>query len=110
MAAAARLVFGVAGEVRLIDASFSIVATPAEALSVVQRVPHCDAFTADRIALVHYLSPDGGDGTAFFRHRATGVETVSEARRAAYAAAFDAELDDTQKGGGPCRARGCQKF
>src|SRR3546814_5124000 len=37
IAAAARLVFGVAGEVRLIDASFSIVATPAEALSVVQR-------------------------------------------------------------------------
>src|SRR5690606_21477890 len=92
IAAAARLVFGVAGEARLIDASFSIVATPAAALSVVQRVPHCDAFTADRIALVHYLLPEGGDGTAFFRHRATGFETVNETRRAAYAAALDAEL------------------
>src|SRR3546814_571764 len=81
IAAAARLVFGVVGEVRLIDASFSIVATPAAALSVVQRVPHCDAFTADRIALIHYLSPDDRDGTAFFRHRATGFETVHEARR-----------------------------
>src|SRR3546814_17752798 len=31
-------------------------------------------------------------GTAFFRHRATGFETVNEERRAAYAAALDAEL------------------
>lgn len=91
IAAAARLVFGASGEVRLIDASFSIVTTPPEALSVAQRLPHCDAFTPDRIALVHYLSPEGGDGTAFYRHRATGFERVTEARRAAYFAALDAE-------------------
>lgn len=91
IAAAVRAVFGGSGAVDLIDASFSIVTTPPAALSVAQRLPHCDAFTADRIALVHYLSPDGGDGTAFFRHRATGYETVNEARRAAYFAAVEAE-------------------
>src|SRR3546814_19018329 len=39
IAAAARLVFGVVGEVRLIEAGFSIVATPAAAPSRVQWVP-----------------------------------------------------------------------
>src|SRR3546814_367084 len=72
IAAAARLVFGVVGEVRLIDASFSIVATPAAALSVVQRVPHCDAFTAERIALIHYLSP-----ATISQERCVGNESVS---------------------------------
>jgi len=91
IAAAVRAVFGGSGAVRLIDASFSIVTTPPEALNKAQRLPHCDAFTPDRIALVHYLSPGGGDGTAFFRHRATDFETVTEARRAAYFAALDAE-------------------
>lgn len=92
IAATVRHVFGRTGEVRILDASFSIVTTPPAALSVAQRLPHCDAFTPDRIALIHYLAPEGGDGTAFFRHRATGFETVSEDRRAAYFAALDAEL------------------
>ena len=81
IAAAAAEAFGVAGPVKVVDASFSIVSTPAEALSIAQRLPHVDAFTADRIALVHYLSPEGGDGTAFFQPRATGFETVDTARR-----------------------------
>ena len=64
--------FGHSGPVDLIDASFSIVTTPPARLSPPQRLPHCDAFGAERIALVHYLSTEGGDGTAFFRHRSTG--------------------------------------
>src|SRR5690242_20977894 len=38
--------FGLVGTIRLIDASFSIVTTPREALTVHQRLPHCDAFAA----------------------------------------------------------------
>lgn len=92
IAATARHVFGRTGDLRILDASFSIVTTPPDALSIAQRLPHCDAFTPDRIALIHYLTPEGGDGTAFFRHRATGYEMVTEARRAAYFMALDAEL------------------
>lgn len=84
--------FGRSGPVTLIDASFSIVTTPAEALAVPQRLPHVDAFAADRIALVHYLSPAGGDGTAFYRHRATGFETVDEARRDLFFRHLDTEI------------------
>jgi hypothetical protein len=92
IAAAAQRAFGRSGPVTVVDASFSIVSTPTDALSVPQRLPHIDAFTGDRIALVHYLSPDGGDGTAFFRHRATGFETIDEARRELFFRHLDIEM------------------
>lgn len=92
IAAAAADAFGRTGAVTVVDASFSIVSTPAAALTIPQRLPHIDAFTADRIALVHYLSPGGGDGTAFYRHRATGFETVDEARRALFFRHLDTEI------------------
>jgi len=91
IAAAVAQAFGRSGPIEVIDASFSIVCTPADMLSVPQRLPHCDAFTPDRIALVHYLSASH-DGTAFFRHRATGFETVDEDRRDLYFRQLDTEL------------------
>jgi len=83
-------VFGQPGAA-VIDASFSIVTTPPGKLSIGQRLPHCDAFARGRIALVHYLS-EGGGGTAFYRHRSTGFETVDEARAPIYSGQLDAEL------------------
>jgi len=92
IAAAAAHAFGRTGPVTIIDASFSIVTTPPAALGIAQRLPHVDAFTPDRIAFIHYLSPEGGDGTAFFRHRSTGFETVTKERRALYFRQLDTEL------------------
>ncbi|MBD3734249.1 MAG: hypothetical protein IE934_16245 [Sphingopyxis sp.] len=92
IAAAVGDAFGRRGAVEVIDASFSIVSTPPGTLTVPQRLPHVDAFGADRIALVHYLDPAGGDGTAFFRHRATGFETVTEPRRELFFRHLDTEL------------------
>ena len=86
-----REVFGVSG-VDLLDASFSIVTTPPGELGVEQRLPHVDAVQPGRIALVLYLAPTGGDGTGFFRHRATGFETIDAARSAGYLATLNAEL------------------
>ena len=76
----------------LLDASFSMVTAAPETLALEQRLPHVDAVALGRIALVHYLSPDDADGTAFFRHRATGFETIDEARSAAYFASLDGQL------------------
>lgn len=86
-----REVFG-AERIDLLDASFSIVTAAPETLALEQRLPHVDAIVPGRIALVHYLSPTETDGTAFFRHRATGFETIDEARSAGYLAALDGEL------------------
>jgi len=83
--------FGNAAPVAVIDASYAIVTTPPADLSVGQRLPHCDAHARNRIALVHYLSDDR-DGTAFFRHRSTGFETVDERRAAIYTDQLAAEL------------------
>lgn len=83
---------GRSGAVDVIDASFSMVTTPPEALDIRQRLPHCDAFGADRIALVHYLAPEGGDGTAFFRHRSTGFETLDAERGPIFFGQLEAEI------------------
>jgi len=92
IAAAAAEAFGRTGPITVVDASFSVVSTPAGNLTIAQRLPHIDAFTEDRIALVHYLSPAGGDGTAFFRHRSTGFETVDETRRDLFFRHLDIEM------------------
>lgn len=92
IAAAVRQAFGRGGALEVIDASFSIVATLPAELTIKQRLPHCDAFGAERIALVHYLSPDDGDGTAFYRHRSTGFEKVDSDRAPIFFGQVDAEL------------------
>ena len=87
-----REVFGHGGGIDLLDASFSIVTTPPAALAPAQRLPHVDAVAPGRIALVHYLALDGGDGTAFFRHRATGYEAIDAERAPSYLATLDGQL------------------
>lgn len=92
MATVLREVFGHGESATLIDASFSIVTTPPADLTLPQRLPHVDAVDGSRIALVHYLDPAGGDGTAFYRHRATGFERIDAARSASYFARLEQEL------------------
>lgn len=72
--------FGPCRRIRVVDAQFSIVTMTPDALDIRQRLPHVDAYGRDRIALIHYLSPTNRDGTAFFRHRDTGFETIDETR------------------------------
>ncbi|MDR6126097.1 hypothetical protein QE361_003605 [Sphingomonas sp. SORGH_AS802] len=84
--------FGPFRQIRVLDASFSMVTQSPETLHVRQRIPHVDAYGRERIALIHYLSPDNHDGTAFFRHRATGFETIDQERAPTFFSALDAEL------------------
>ena len=84
--------FGRCRRIRTIDASFSIVTSRPEALQLRQQLPHVDAVGRERIALLHYLSPDDCDGTAFFRHRSTGFETIDATRAPAYFERLNAEM------------------
>ena len=76
----------------LLDASYAMVTTPADRLTLAQRLPHVDAVDPGRIALVHYLNPECRDGTAFYRHRATGIETIDAKQTPDYHARLNAEL------------------
>ena len=85
-------VFGFSGPAAVVSAGFSIVTTPPAALTLIQRLPHFDGLEGERIALLHYLCDDACGGTAFYRHRSTGFETISAARHAAYDAALHADV------------------
>jgi Family of unknown function (DUF6445) len=85
-------VFGVSGKVSVLDATYALVTTPPKALTLEQRLPHVDALAPGRLALIHYLVPEGSDGTAFYRHRSSGFETIDRARSDSYFAQLNADL------------------
>ena len=70
----------------LLEASFSIVTTPPGALAPPQRAPHFDGTDPDLVAMVHYLADVPDSGTAFFRHRVTGIDQLTDANVDAYVA------------------------
>ena len=72
----------------VLEAYFSIVTTPPDRLAPIQRLPHFDGFEPDRIAVLLYLSGAAQGGTAFYRQRATGFETVSRDRFPVFEAAL----------------------
>lgn len=82
------------------QAWYSLVTTPPEALAPMQRLPHVDGTDADQIAMMLYLHRPGphsrqGGGTAFFRHRSTGLESLTADTYPRYAAAVQAEYGRT---------------
>lgn len=90
----ASAVFGVAPEPSLAESCYSVVTTQPEDLTLTQRLPHFDSTDPNRLALLHYLFPEEQGGTAFYRHRATGFESVSQDRLADYTATIDREIDE----------------
>jgi hypothetical protein len=75
---------------QLLECFFSIVTTPPAQLAPIQRLPHFDGLEAKRTAILVYLSGADQGGTAFYRQRATGFETVDAARFPAFEAALKA--------------------
>ena len=70
-------VFGVQAGVSVVQCTFSLVTVPDAELAPIQRLPHVDTTDPGRIALLHYLSGDDMGGTAFYRHRATGLDVLT---------------------------------
>lgn len=77
------------------QAWYSIVTTPPAALAPIQRLPHVDGTDPRHIAMMLYLHKTDHGGTAFFRHRATGLESLTAADYPRYAAALQAEVART---------------
>lgn len=90
-------VFGIPAHVQLTASSFFALATQSpDYLQPVQKVPHHDSCDPFMISMVHYLCHDQTEapqgGTAFFRHKATSYEYVSEERFKAYGDTMRTEL------------------
>lgn len=93
-------VFGVRA-CKVIDALYSLVTTLPDELTPIQRLPHFDGVEPERLALLHFLTDAPGSGTAFYRHRATGFETVTTARLPAYEHTL---ADEIRRNGVPAAA------
>ena len=91
MAPVMHQVFGVA-RFHVREASFSIVTQRPETTQLIQRVPHFDTVDAEDYAILHFLAATPQGGTAFYRHRRTGYERLSQPRYAPYLAALDQDL------------------
>jgi hypothetical protein len=70
---------------------FSLVTTPPEKLSHLQCIPHIDSVLGTELAFVHYLFKRDHGGTAFYRHRSTGFEVITQERKLAYFETVEAE-------------------
>ncbi|WP_205480319.1 DUF6445 family protein [Sphingomonas arenae] len=82
-------------KLRKAECNFSLVTLSPEQLRPLQRVPHFDTVDPLQFAILHYLCPPEMGGTAFFRHRATGFETITAERLPAFEAIRDGELRQT---------------
>lgn len=89
-----RNAFGCSAQMSVERALYSIVSTPPGRLSLAQRVPHIDNSEADRFAMVHYLSLQDYGGTAFYRHKATGFETITPDRHRVFLNRLEQEFAD----------------
>ena len=75
---------------QVLEAWYSLVTTPPAALAPIQRLPHYDGLEPGRLALLHFLGREVRGGTAFYRHRGTGFESVDDRRFPAYRAQLEA--------------------
>ncbi|MFM7379328.1 MAG: DUF6445 family protein [Erythrobacter sp.] len=87
--------FGPTGRPWAMQAWYSLVSTPREALAPMQRLPHVDGTDPQQIAMMLYLHHTGHGGTAFFRHRSTGLCALTAETYPRYAAAVQAEYGRT---------------
>lgn len=62
------------------EAYYSLVTTPPANLTPIQRLPHFDGVEPRRIAVLLFLSHGAQGGTAFYRQRDTGFESIDAAR------------------------------
>ncbi|MEP1142119.1 MAG: DUF6445 family protein [Henriciella sp.] len=74
------------------DAWYSIVTNPPASLKPLQRFPHFDGFDDNLFAVMVYVNHSGHGGTAFYRQKSTGFETITEERFPIYKEQLEADV------------------
>lgn len=87
--------FGNAGYGWDIQAWFSLVTAKPNELIPLQCFPHVDGTDPDQLAMMLYLDRTDHGGTAFFRHRATGLEALTADTFPQYREALQSEVART---------------
>ena len=87
--------FGPLGRPWEMQGWYSLVTSPPHALAPIQRLPHVDGTDPQQIAMMLYLHRTGHGGTAFFRHRATGLSSLTAEAFPRYAEAVAADYRRT---------------
>lgn len=85
-------IFGYENGANLVEVFYSIVTTPPAHLLPIQCMPHFDGGGDEKLALLHYLCPTSMGGTAFYRHKSTGFQTVPDAKYPTYKASLEADI------------------
>lgn len=93
LGAVLREVYGWTQSARFDRCLYSLATTPSDRLSLAQRIPHIDGLEGRMIAIVHYLCRENFGGTAFYRHRSTGFETVDASRHQDYLTALRCDFN-----------------
>ncbi len=96
-----RDVFGAENRIAFDRALYSLATTPSDSLALAQRIPHIDGIEAGMMAMIHYLSKENQGGTAFYRHRTTGFESITADRHRHY---LDSLRQDFARHGEPSAA------
>lgn len=78
-----------------VTCALSMAVTPAGEATVVQRLPHIDTAEPNQLAILHYLCGPKHGGTAFYRHRETGLETIGPDRSRPYFDALRRQIEST---------------
>ncbi|KQN28542.1 hypothetical protein ASF00_11475 [Sphingomonas sp. Leaf34] len=74
------------------EAYYSLVTTAPAELAPIQRLPHFDGVEPRRIAMLLFLGHGEQGGTAFYRQRVTGYESVDATRLDRFKAHLDREV------------------
>ena len=85
-------VFGRATHGWEMQAWYSLVTTPPRDLIPLQRFPHVDGTDPQQVAMMLYLHRTDHGGTAFFRHRSTGFEALTDETFPQYRAALEQDV------------------
>ncbi|WP_297512214.1 DUF6445 family protein [uncultured Caulobacter sp.] len=75
-----------------VTCALSMATLPAAQATLVQRLPHIDTPDPRQLAVLHYLCGPEHGGTAFYRHRETGLEIIEESRARDYMLALTRQM------------------
>ncbi|WP_339617476.1 DUF6445 family protein [uncultured Gilvimarinus sp.] len=82
------------GDITRVESSYSLVTQTPASLKPLQRIPHFDSRHPRELASIYFLCNRLNEqygGTAFYRHRSTGFESITEERFKRYMQALEAD-------------------